>query len=1600
MHSCAWTLVWGFVLFCLNSEFIASAQTSGDVAHTIKQLEHEDVRVRLVAVQALMRKGPDAKTAVPALIRRLRDDDESVRVNAQRALAAIGKTAVPDLIIALKDDDPSVRQVIAFTLMRIGPGARDAVPALIVALKDDYKPVRLSSVVALGEIGADAKPAVPALVAALRDLNEQVRDAAQQALSSIGTGAVPELINALKHDDLMVRNSAALALVEIGKPAVPSLIATMADGDGLVRGYAIQALGRVGPDAKSAVPNLIAALKDDNEEIRRYAALALGRIGADAGPAVPDLTAALKDNNLRVAMSAAKALEGIGPGAGDAVFALILQLMSDNGSIRLGAIRALGAIGQGAADAVPAMIDRLADQDLSIREPAAVALGQIGRGAVVPLIRALRNKNVSVRRGAALSLALIGRDAVLAVPALVESLNDGDENVRRHAATALGKIGPSAKPAVYALAERLNDSDQFVQLNSVEALAAIGPGARDVVPDLIKALKDVGRWDRRMIPGALAAIGSDAKASIPALIGALKDGDSPVQQSAAAALAQIAEALTDKKDTSTIDDLQKAVATIKVVQFATLEAREEIMHRLSRAITAMENIERASWGDRLFERAIRNRWVIGIAVVLTAFFLWLLTLQFVLVPFFPLRVLAWNESLKPYADFKLPKELGELKVSVRYLILIGFFHHHYRVLDAWVERHVGAAHQDFTRGTTYLARKTYVSIPVVLDGIEISNFTTEALRATCNKDRWFVAVQGEGGVGKTTLACQIALWAMELDKAKRLVTDHRMIPVLIEPGLGFDVRKDIASFTHAIRGQLQALIGVADSVPEDLFARLLRTRRLLVILDGQSEMFSDPQVTASERVRPTHPEFPVAAFVITTRTEIRGATITIQPRRLDSDHLLPFMNAYLTQAGISALKDSELYRACGRLAEMMGMGRDITPLFARLYVEEMIAFLGEKKDLHDLPDTIPSLIVTYVNSINRDRVAGDPDNPLLHQVAKTAAWACLNQSYRPRSARKQDILETLADVAKAREVLIYLEARLRLIRTVSPDDVQIQFVLDPLAEYLAGLHVVEKYKGNSARWKSFLKKADSMPGAPETIKGFLLAVRDCCLAKSMELNIPVFVAEELAERAGLAEALARARIAPLVEALKNKAPEIRQSAVKQLAEKGRVAVSALLGPLDDDDVRVRQEAARSLMIIGQDAGVAVQGLIGALGDVDPEVRWMVALTLGKIGTPAAESKAALLKVLKKNAESRPRQEAAVALARIDAGQDVVSALVDALKDGDKTVAAAAARALAEIGTPASEALPDLIEAHEDSDPGLRDSAARALGKIGSATQEVLQALTKPLTRDGLDLAVCECYALGDLGPAAESAVPVLIGALECAHLCNAAATALGKIGRPAAVVVHALTALLVHRDRIVRRTAAEAIGIIGPAATEAIQHLIDVTNTDDDGLVRVQAANSLVAIGCDPEFSISALCVCLRHDDSSARKAAAENLGKLGPAAGTAVPALAAALKDEHWYVRAAVADSLGKTGSLAAGAVPELMAALLDDWQPTNTWPTMTCADGPIYDIVRYQAIVALGRIGLAASAAIPALQDAVKYQALLREAAENAVELIEEGTGDTIPN
>ena len=227
-----------------------------------------DGAVRVDAAGALGQLGPKANSAVPALLLALKDG--YVQHHAAEALGKIGRSAVKPLIdLAARGDSDKARLGGIQALGKLGALAKSAVPVLLKCLRDKSADVRNASARALPKIKPVEKEVVAALASRLEDKDRHVRTAAAGALGDVGPtarSAVPSLLTALKDEDWGVIQSAAIALGEIGV-SEPSVISGLSRAlrirSSLVQMAATEALGKMPKAAAPAVPNLIAVLSDE-----------------------------------------------------------------------------------------------------------------------------------------------------------------------------------------------------------------------------------------------------------------------------------------------------------------------------------------------------------------------------------------------------------------------------------------------------------------------------------------------------------------------------------------------------------------------------------------------------------------------------------------------------------------------------------------------------------------------------------------------------------------------------------------------------------------------------------------------------------------------------------------------------------------------------------------------------------------------------------------------------------------------------------------------------------------------------------------------------------------------------------------------------------------------------------------------------------------------------------------------------------------------------------------------------------------------------------------------------------------------------------------
>ncbi len=784
--------------------------------------------------------------------------------------------------------------------------------------------------------------------------------------------------------------------------------------------------------------------------------------------------------------------------------------------------------------------------------------------------------------------------------------------------------------------------------------------------------------------------------------------------------------------------------------------------------------------------------------------------------------------LKLPAELKIPEtpKTPEVKLPVGILL---FLKYRPWVLDAWVKKHLETFQKKFLENETVEERKDYVSLPVELNSEEIDELTAETLSEPFKKEkRVRLLIWGEGGSGKTTIACQIAKWAMKKQEQSKALAKHLMLPVLIEKEID-NAGDGIKPIMEAIMAEIQELIDNEQMIVDELLVKqLLRQRRILLIVDRYSEMSQETQ----EKFNPDLKEFPANALIVTSRIEedFRGIDIKIKTLRFDGGKLAYFIEQYLKECGkwdLFETDQEEFLQECAQLARIVGEQKTITVLLAKLYAEKMINSQENNFTSEGSLDNIPDLILNHLEKLNRQgERETKSEYPTIKQDAQLIAWKCLEQNYRPSYAERETVVKAFEQLERndATLCLEYFEKHLRLLKSIGygerKDRNKIRFALDPLAEYLAALYLVEENKDDEEKWREFLAKVEEKLGKEE-IKGFLLAVRDCCLAKGSEVRIPNFVADEIGKLAGLdlealEKELEKQRIKRLVRNLFAPGATVkdRLDDLKKIRDSGSVAKFValdLVKCLKDNDKDVCIVTLQALGNLENASEPVVQGILASLQDEDRRVRFSAIHALGKLWN-ASEPMVKVFLASLQDEDSIVRFSAIEMLGNLEnASETVVQALLALLQDKNSEVRSSAAQALGNLGNSSEPLIKALLALLQDNHSKMRSSAACVLGKLGDGSEPIVQALLALLQDENPEVRSSAAWALGNLGNGSEPVVQALLALLqdENPEVRRSAAWALGNLGNGSEPVVQALLALLQDNHSKVRSSAKKALEKLG-----------------------------------------------------------------------------------------------------------------------------------------------------------------------------------------------
>jgi HEAT repeat protein len=420
------------------------------------------------------------KAVGPLIVKLLSDSDPAVAMRALSTIADGGVEVVPALTTAL--DQREARYWACLALSEIGPQAKSAVPALIKVLEDDRPEVRMHAAIALAEIGPDAKPAAGSLVKLLNDPFDSVQGAAIFALGRLADPSAAAALQKMEGStNPFLRMLVTWALAKMNRndqqrvnEAVERLVNGLADKNRDMASMAAKALADLEVDPATVRP-LIDKLAANHPEISERLLSAFSLLGPKD---VPQAIMALKDPQRRV--RALQLISRLGPEAAQATGSLIDVLKTGDSATKMEALYALGAIGPAAKDAVVPVTNRLGDSDVRVVQAAVYTLGKIGPAAkeAIPALVKLNESDDELLRLTSVwaILKIDPQDEQLkknAIPILAKALSNNREFVRVEAATTLGELGAGAAGALPALEQASGDSSPAVRSAAAAAVKKI-----------------------------------------------------------------------------------------------------------------------------------------------------------------------------------------------------------------------------------------------------------------------------------------------------------------------------------------------------------------------------------------------------------------------------------------------------------------------------------------------------------------------------------------------------------------------------------------------------------------------------------------------------------------------------------------------------------------------------------------------------------------------------------------------------------------------------------------------------------------------------------------------------------------------------------------------------------------------------------------------------------------------------------------------------------------------------------------------------------------------------------------------------------------------
>jgi hypothetical protein len=532
-----------------------------------------------------------------------------------------------------------------------------------------------------------------------------------------------------------------------------------------------------------------------------------------------------------------------------------------------------------------------------------------------------------------------------------------------------------------------------------------------------------------------------------------EDAPAELREVASTALAQVAQVWLDRPgqlDRATLNrhlaaiDHTEAVMSQAGLQMPPHPQNLETVRRL-RDVLRSEKASRwsARLGDWAEAHPVLARWsgtLLGLALcggMLT-------TVWWSMTRIAPLRLSALDARMRRF-EWTFPKASGGRSIGLRHLLLLNRWTGHERVLEAWTRLLRVRTESRFEYRAGQTADGHFLDLPVKVDGAVHESCPFNLLFRSLTEPGGCVAIVGDAGTGKSTLARQIARRACVQD-----ARDPRdiFLPVWIDT----PIRNARSDLLEAVRGQLD--LGPTDRATPSaaLLQALLARGRVVPVVDGVSEWnVMDRQALFQALDQLGNPSVLITARDVASLPDRRS--VLVETPRLAGPELARFVAGW-PGLGESGTAETEVLEACGYWTELTAgraMPADIVRVFAEYRSMEGEAPTGKSR-----PENVLELVHAYVRQRNReiDEVPLPAESVL--QAAGQLAWFCVQHDGLVEPSQLPESMTP--------ELVAYLEQKLALIR-INPGTGAMHFLQPTLADYLAAGHLIALHGRDDAAWR-------------------------------------------------------------------------------------------------------------------------------------------------------------------------------------------------------------------------------------------------------------------------------------------------------------------------------------------------------------------------------------------------------------------------------------------------------------------------------------------------------------------------------------------------------